>query len=118
MKVYSAPSDIFRPDIFEFMREGKLADLMDAEAAYREKIATWARENGEAHPLAGTLLSVPYADGRAEYVVIKTEGKVGLIHLDLGDGWRDERFERTVTQKEIREIIARRERFAKALSMR
>lgn len=60
------------------------------------------------HPLNGEVVRVPYADGYAEYMVARLEGSVGLVHLAILDAWRDDRFERTATVKELTELVKAR----------
>ena len=64
------------------------------------------------------VVSVPFADGSAYYVVVKLEGRVGLMVVDIGDGWRDDRFERTATVAELKRIVAQRKRMQEFFAKR
>lgn len=119
MNVYGAPEEIVKPDIGAYFGTGGLGHqaYQEAETAYIDAVAQWAVENGDKHALAGQYVSVPFADGSAQYVVAKFGGRVCLVHLDIMDGWRDGRFERTATIAELKRIIearrARAELFAR-----
>jgi hypothetical protein len=109
MQVFSAPDSIKTPAFLTpegtFDRAAYEAD----EERYIGELTALALSH-DPHPLAGKLVSVPFADGRASYVVAKIDGKVSLIHSEAMDAWRDARFERTATVKELRELIAGAER--------
>lgn len=109
MNIYSPPSDIPVPafDIADI--PGYLAD----EKKYIEALQAWARRLADGSDIAGELISMPYADGRALYIVVKSSGKHGIMTVPVGDAWRDPYFENTVTVKILRDHIARSRRFAK-----
>ena len=104
MKVYAAPSHIELPSL-DFR---DIPAYEKASADYLSAVQDWARENSAPHALAGEVVSTPYADGQAVYVVAKLEGSVALIHIGTWDAWRSPLFERTATVKYLREIAARR----------
>lgn len=115
MQVYGAPEEIVEPVFGDFYGSGKsdTNGYLAAEQAYITAVADWVVQNGDTHPLAGQFVSVPYADGRAQYVIGKFNGKVSLIVIETGDAWRDGRFERTATVAELKRMVeAQRSRAA------
>ncbi len=109
MNIYGAPEEIHKPDFMDFFGPGKGSDVngyMRADEQYIADVAQYVVDNGEAHKLAGKVVRKPYADGYAVYVVGKFNGRVGLVHIDTGDGWRDGSFERTATVAELTRMVA------------
>lgn len=92
MQVYAPP--IERPAF-------DLSTWLEDENKYIETIVAWVKENATPHPLNGEEVAVPVADGAARYIVAKINGRVSLIHLEVGDAWRHGMFERTATVKEL-----------------
>lgn len=108
MKVYSAHAKA--PDMRGFMKGGyDYEGHLKAEKEYASAVVKEAKAYG-AHPLAGAIVRVPFADGAAEYVVAKIAGSVSLICLEVGDKWRDSRFERLATVAELKRMTAQRVR--------
>lgn len=104
MKVYDSP--IEAPGLSFVDGRFSMEETERAESKYMEALTTYVKENFNG-PLAGEVVRTPIADGYAQYMVAKVEGKTSLIHIPLGDAWTDARFERTVTVREIREILTR-----------
>ena len=114
MIVYAAPEQA--PDFFDFKDATGRLDYqaaLAAEDAYIERIQEWARKQ-EKSPLAGIVIRRPYADGYAQYVVVKINGKTSLVHLAIGDAWADASFERTATVAELTRLSEASKRFAEA----
>jgi hypothetical protein len=109
MQVFTAPDSIKTPAFLTPEGTFDNAAYVAEEDRYLGELTALALSH-DPHPLAGKLVSVPFADGQASYVVAKVNGKVSLIHAAAGDAWRDARFERTATVKELRELIAGAER--------
>ncbi len=57
--------------------------------------------------LVGEIVRRPIADGCAEYMVGRVNGKTCLFWLQAGDAWQDSYFERTVTVAEIKDMVSR-----------
>lgn len=114
MKIYAPPANIDRPDIMDFVR-GRLdyAGLQLAENDYIAELKDFAKRTADGSNIAGELISVPYADGAAHYIVVKSSGKHGLMHVPIGDAWRDPQFERLATVKEVTDMIRRDRAFRK-----
>ena len=112
MITYSVPAHISVPDLSDFFTNGHDHDgLVAAETVFRNELSKWAKARG-AHTLAGKFVSVPFADGVAEYCIVKFNNKVSLIHVPLGDAWQDGRFERTVTVAELTRMVASKKKLA------
>jgi hypothetical protein len=106
LTIYSAPEELAKPDFMDYFGRNSAKTIQDYEkdvADYINRVQKWAKGRG-AHPCAGKYVAVPYADGRAQYIAVKVGGKLGLIHLDLDDAWRDPQFERLATVAEIKRI--------------
>lgn len=104
MKTYSAPAHIPAPHLTDASGHYDQADYMRRENLYLADLSAWVKSAGQAHPLSGKFVSVPYADSAAHYMVGKLGNAVSLIILPLGDAWRDARFERTATVAELKRI--------------
>lgn len=72
----------------------------------------------EPHDLAGEVVGVVVADGVAEYAITKVNGSVSLIWIEGPDGYRDSRFERLCTVRELRTMVAQNRRLAAACEAR
>jgi hypothetical protein len=110
MLVYAAPEEISTP---AFLNAAGKYDHEAYEAGcaeYIEKVRDYVTAVSDPHPLNGKTVSVPYADGHAEYMIGKIAGKVSLIHIPLGDAWQDARFERLATVAELKRMLASAER--------
>lgn len=79
---------------------------------YLADTKAWVVTHSEHHPLTGKVVRTPYADGYAEYMVAKFDGKVCLVWLAVGDAWRDSMFERAATITMLKDMVARQERMA------
>lgn len=115
MQTYAAPEEIAVPGFLNEEGRFDLAAYDKASEEYLTKISEYAKQFG-AHKLAGEIVRTPFADGYAEYVVAKINGKVSLIHIPLGDAWRDARFERTATVAELTDMVALAKRRAALFS--
>ena len=115
MQTYAAPKEIAVPGFLDAEGRFDLAAYDKASDEYRERLAEYAKSFGS-HTLAGATVRTPFADGYAEYTIAKVNGKVSLIHVPLGDAWRDGRFERTVTVAELTNMVARAKRRAAAFA--
>jgi hypothetical protein len=104
MRTYSPPAHITVPNLVTASGAYDHADYMRREKLYLAELAEWVKSTGQAHPLAGKFVSVPYADSAAHYMVGKLGNSVSLIILPLGDAWRDARFERTATVAELKRL--------------
>ncbi len=105
MQVFSAPEEI--KDAEFVFTDGRF-DLKATEAEedrYVSELRAYVSENFGGHALAGEVVRVPYADGYAQYMVAKVNGKVSMIHMPLGDAWQDGRFERTATVAELKRLV-------------
>lgn len=60
----------------------------EAVNAWVEAVLEKTKAMGHNGPLIGTRLGFGVADGCAQYVVFKTKGGVGLIHIPSGDAYR------------------------------
>lgn len=78
---------------------------MDAEQAYIDALKAWARKLAPSSPIAGELISMPYADGAALYIIVQSSGKHGLMTVPVGDAWRDPYFERSATVAILKERV-------------
>lgn len=108
MQVYSLPAEVPAPNLGDFVHTGGRFDhagYVAAEATFLATLKDWVLKVGEAHPLAGEVVSVPYADSSAQYMVAKLQGKVILVHLPLGDAWRSDQFERLCTVAELKRMV-------------
>lgn len=101
MELYEAP---FPAPEVDYRNYDHVA-VTEAESVYLAKLGEWAKAQG-AHPLAGKVVYQPYADSAAVYVIAKINGKVSLVTVDIGDGWRDHQFERLVTVAELKLRLA------------
>jgi len=112
MKVFKATAKA--PNLMDYLKGGyDYAGHEAAEEKYRQEVIAEAKSYGK-HALAGESIRVPYADGCAEYIVAKIQNKVSLIHLAVGDAWRDDRFERLVTVAELTRVVAQNKKFKAA----
>lgn len=120
MQVYAAPEEIPLPAFGDYFGAGRhdYNGYQAAEEAYITAVQKWALEHGDPHELAGKFIHVPYADGAAQYVTFKRGTRFSLIHLAIGDGWQDPRFERLCTTAEIRRIVEADERRAAFFAQR
>jgi len=112
MQTYRVPEELAPPKFGDFRDAAGRYDFKAhevAEAEYTGRVSEWAKKCG-AHALAGEIVRTPQGDGYAEYVVAKINGKVSLIHLETGDAWRDDRFERLATVAELKRMVAQRQR--------
>ncbi len=113
MNTYAAPSEIVPPAFNEYFAirqpDGKYtsdhAGYQAAEAEYYRDLAIYVKAHFGGHKLAGEVVSVPYADGAAVYMIGKVNGKVSLFHIDLMDGWDDQRFTRLCTVAELTRMV-------------
>jgi hypothetical protein len=78
-KVYNAPKEVGNPPKFN------IDTYLKDEEVWLRKLQNWAKKNGSG-TYAGELVSFPYADGYAMYVVVALK-PVSLIHVPLGDAW-------------------------------
>lgn len=110
MKVYAntIPAPAFTEPDGKYDR-----DKYDARIdKYLADTKAWVVTHSEHHPLTGKVVRTPYADGYAEYMVAKFDGKVCLVWLEVGDAWRDGMFERAATITMLKDMAARSERMA------
>jgi hypothetical protein len=77
---------------------------------YLAETKAWVVAQSAHHPLTGKVVRTPYADGYAEYMVAKFDGKVCLVWLEVGDAWRDSMFERAATITMLKDMAARAEK--------
>lgn len=106
MDVHATPASIVAPDLLSFRAERGF-DMPMYDAAidlHVRKVARYVASVSDPHPLVGKRVAVPYADGLAEYIIANIAGTVCLVHLDIMDGWRDPRFERSVTVAELEQL--------------
>lgn len=103
MKVYAPP--IPAPEWGPYNPDKNYDAYFEADEAYMRKVAEMVKEYGD-YPLAGKTVSVPFADGRAYYAIAKINGRVSLVHIPVGDAWRDGRFERLCTVAELKRMVA------------
>lgn len=104
MQVYVAPFEA--PGLSFVDGRFDMEATENAEKKYLEDLTAYVKENFNG-PLAGEIIRTPFADGHAQYMVAKIQGRTSLIHIAIGDAWQDARFENTVTVKEIKEILTR-----------
>jgi hypothetical protein len=116
MNIYSPPSHIVAPDFGDYFGAGKhdLDGYQKAEQAYIDTLKAWAKRLAPSSPIAGELVSLPYADGAALYIIIQSSGKHGIMTVPVGDAWRDGDFERYATVAQLKDMVARNRRFEKA----
>jgi len=115
MQIFTTPDTIPVPDFTEFFNNGAY-DLEAEEAAnnrYLNALRDFIKQNYGEHPLAGKVIRKPFADGAAEYMVTPYGRSIALIHLELGDAWSDEQFERTVTVAEVKRMVERQAKLEK-----
>ena len=79
---------------------------------YLEDTRAMVLSVGQPHPLAGEVVRTPYADGYAEYMIAKFDGKVCLVWLEMWDAWSDPLFEKAVTVTMLKEKVAAQKRLA------
>jgi len=116
LNLYSTPSHIEAPDFDKYFGKDGLGyqAYADAEQAYIAELQAWAKKLAPSSPIAGELISMPYADGAALYIVVQSSGRHGLMPVPVGDAWRDPYFERSATVAILKEHIAANRRFEKA----
>ena len=112
MKIHSLPEEL-TATLPDFMMDG----YVEAVERHMETVITWLNENGFNGKNTGRLLSVPYADGHANYMFAhRTSGSV-LVHLPYWDGWHSQDVQ-YLPQKVVLERIAARERLTAFLKAR
>ncbi len=84
MKVYSCPDEV-KPPVIDF-KNYDLNKALAAEAAHSKALADWLRKNGYTGKHTGRILTVPFADGQAQYMFADGPRSC-LIHLPYGDAW-------------------------------
>ena len=84
-KIYSPPVEAGELPRLDSRKES-WQTYVQREQEYVAKVQKWAKENGSGS-LAGELVTFPYADGYAQYVVFSLK-PVSLIHLPVGDAWQ------------------------------
>jgi len=107
MQIYSPPSHIEAPDFGDYFGAGKhdLDGYQKAEQAYIDTLKAWAKRLAPSSPIAGELVSMPYADGAALYIIVQSSGKHGIMTVPVGDAWRDPYFERSATVAILKERV-------------
>jgi hypothetical protein len=108
-KVYGPPIEVGIAPRLDSRNETFQA-YQTREDAYIGRVQEWARNNGNG-TLAGELVSFPFADGHALYVILSLR-PVTLIHLPVGDSWQYPHVER-LTAKDIKEEVRRRKAISK-----
>jgi hypothetical protein len=116
LNLYSTPSHIEAPDFGKYFGRDGLGyqAYAEAEQAYIDALKAWAKKLAPASPIAGELVSMPYADGAALYIIVQSSGKHGLMPVPVGDAWRDPNFEQYATVAALKDMVARNRRFEKA----
>lgn len=108
MKTFSCPEAVTPPDFMDAMVNGRYDMAKDDElnqqffAALKSHLQTM----GYRGPLTGEIVSFPYADGKAVYMVADAPRNTCLIHCPLGDAWALPEWQtRGLTKKEVQEQI-------------
>jgi hypothetical protein len=114
MNIYSPPSHITAPSL----DVDNIQEYIDAEQKYIADLQAWAKRLAPTSKIAGELVSMPYADSAALYIIVQSSGKHGIMIVPVGDAWRDHNFESLVTVKWLNDYVKRekefRKRFAKS----
>lgn len=115
LTLYSPPASIEAPDFGSFFNGTRFDNeaYSKAETEYIEKLQAWAKRLGPSSKIAGELVSMPYADGAALYIIVQSSGKHGIMTVPVGDAWRDPYFEQTVTVKYLTDYVKRDREFRK-----
>lgn len=103
MKVYSCPEEIAfgEPDYQNYDSAKELA----REEAHMAKVKEWLKRHGCTGKYTGEILSLPFADGYAQYMV--GDGNPSfLLHLPYGDAWHNKDAEFLPKKEVIRRIDA------------
>lgn len=85
MAVYSLPKEL-ENEVPRFQAGQSYDDFVTAEEAFLARLIAWVKARNPGDAYAGTVVSWPYADGRAQYLVAAIK-PVQLLHLPLGDAW-------------------------------
>lgn len=120
LNLYSPPADIEAPKWDDYITRDK-SDYEGHERAEQEYIAklqAWAKRLAPTSPIAGELISMPYADGAALYIIVMSSGKHGLMPVPVGDAWRDPYFERSATVAILKERVKADREWAKRWAAR
>ena len=103
MKVYACPKELpFEPDY----RNYDFKKVAAQEETHRKALAEWLRKQGYTGKHTGKVLSVPFADGRANYM-LADGSKSCLIHLPYGDAWNSPDVQFLPKKEVLRRIAAR-----------
>jgi hypothetical protein len=83
-KIYAPPKDLPVPehDYSNF----DMKKIQNADDEWTEKLRQYCLANGR-DPERGEVVSFPWADGRAMYMVFSMK-PLALIHMPLGDAWQ------------------------------
>ena len=111
-KVYTPPTSIPKPDLMEFSKTN-FEGFAEAEDAYIKAVSEFAKKNGKGN-LAGELVSFPFADGFAQYVVYSTSPVI-LLHLKVSDGWQYP-YAHRLTATDIKEKVRQTQSWTKAVA--
>jgi len=111
MKVYAPPADVTfsEVDYLNYDREREIA----REAENNEMVRAWLKEQGFIGKHSGKIMSLPFADGHAQYML--ADGKPGtasfLVHLPHGDAYHNP-LASGLTKKAVIDEIIRGEKLA------
>jgi hypothetical protein len=86
MKVYALPKELEATLPVHDYTNGTYDDWMKDEEIHKESIKAWVIEQGFTGKHTGGILSMPIADGAAQYMLADGKGSF-LLHLPYGDGY-------------------------------
>ena len=87
VKIYSLPAEAPAP-VVDYMNFD-LAKVQKDEENHKEALKNHLIEAGFKGKNTGKILSIPIADGHAQYMFAEGRGRDdGLIHLPYGDAWQ------------------------------
>jgi hypothetical protein len=94
-RAYPEPRSYARGDLDQWERDGE---------TWVKDLLAEVQRMGHTGPLIGKRMDFPVADGYASYVVIKSRGGIGLVHIPHGDGYRaDPCLIRGIRAQDVRE---------------
>ena len=101
-KIFSPPKNLPVP---QFDMNAPHDQWMKDDAEWTEKLRQFCLANGDSSPEVGEVISFPWADGHASYMVLSMK-PVKLVHMPLGDAWQYPDAD-LQTAKRIREHVRR-----------
>lgn len=105
-KIYGIPEEIKTPECFS-------ENWKKDEELFIAELRKFLTDNGHTGTNAGTIVSFPYADGQARYMIISMK-PMQMFHLPLGDAW-DYPYVDRLTAKDIQERLNFTQQFHKSL---